>query len=142
MAWIWTVSGFKTTYLCQDLTLVSLCNNIHLLSIGEGKGESDNVLNNEDEEMKAAFEKLKSRTYALTVPLRIIALRNSVPPLWIKVSAFTCFVKDSRVNCTIGPWSLHPPYGIGHCTKKALNLHFTLLKFDAVSPSNHFSSLN
>lgn len=105
MAWIWTVSGFKTTYLCQDLTLVSLCNNIHLLSIGEGKGESDNVLNNEDEETKAAFEKLKSRTYALTVPLRIIALRNSVPPLWIKVSAFTCFVKDSRVNCTIGPWT-------------------------------------
>lgn len=105
MAWIWTVSGFKTTYLCQDLTLVSLCNNIRLLSIGEGKGESDNVLNNEDEETKAAFEKLKSRTYALTVPLRIIALRNSVPPLWIKVSAFTCFVKDSRVNCTIGPWT-------------------------------------
>ncbi|XP_071730489.1 uncharacterized protein [Rutidosis leptorrhynchoides] len=38
----------------------------------------------EDEEMKAAFENYKSKTYALTVPLRIVALRNSVPPLWIK----------------------------------------------------------
>ncbi|CAH1427475.1 unnamed protein product [Lactuca virosa] len=38
----------------------------------------------ENEEMKAAFESYKSKTYALTVPLRIVALRNSVPPLWIK----------------------------------------------------------
>lgn len=38
----------------------------------------------EDEEMRAAFESWKSKTYSLTVPLRIIALRSSVPPLWIK----------------------------------------------------------
>ncbi|KAI3692319.1 hypothetical protein L6452_32133 [Arctium lappa] len=38
----------------------------------------------ENEELKAAFESYKSKTYALTVPLRIVALRNSVPPLWIK----------------------------------------------------------
>ncbi|KAL8209930.1 hypothetical protein R6Q57_006662 [Mikania cordata] len=45
---------------------------------GEDVGEFDN------EELKAAFESYKSKTYALTVPLRIVALRNSVPPLWIK----------------------------------------------------------
>ncbi|XP_063938828.1 uncharacterized protein LOC108199705 isoform X2 [Daucus carota subsp. sativus] len=38
----------------------------------------------EDEETRAAFESWKSRTYSLTVPLRIVALRSSVPPLWIK----------------------------------------------------------
>ncbi|KAL8133235.1 uncharacterized protein LOC141712432 [Apium graveolens] len=38
----------------------------------------------EDEETRAAFESWKSKTYSLTVPLRIIALRSSVPPLWIK----------------------------------------------------------
>lgn len=58
---------------------------VHQQSIqGEGLGESDNVDDYEDEEMRAAFERLKSKTYALTVPLRIVALRNSVPPLWIK----------------------------------------------------------
>ncbi|XP_006854235.2 uncharacterized protein LOC18443994 isoform X1 [Amborella trichopoda] len=41
----------------------------------------DNLAN---EEMKAAFEEWKSKTYALTVPLRIITLRGSVPPSWIK----------------------------------------------------------
>lgn len=44
--------------------------------------ESDIVF--EDEETRTAFENWKSRTYSLTVPLRIIALRSSVPPLWIK----------------------------------------------------------
>ncbi|KAM7493652.1 hypothetical protein LguiB_028261 [Lonicera macranthoides] len=34
--------------------------------------------------MRAAFERWKSKTYALTVPLRVVALRNSMPPLWIK----------------------------------------------------------
>lgn len=36
-----------------------------------------------DEYLKAEFEKWKSTTYALTVPLRIAALRGSVPPSWI-----------------------------------------------------------
>ncbi|KAF6168788.1 hypothetical protein GIB67_012186 [Kingdonia uniflora] len=38
----------------------------------------------EDKELKAKFEKWKSKTYALTVPLRIVALRGSIPPTWIK----------------------------------------------------------
>lgn len=39
----------------------------------------------EDEEFRAAFERWKSKTYALTVPLKIVALRGSIPPSWIKV---------------------------------------------------------
>lgn len=38
----------------------------------------------EDEEMKAAFEKWKSKTYALTVPLRIVSLQGSFPQSWVK----------------------------------------------------------
>ncbi|CAK9158297.1 unnamed protein product [Ilex paraguariensis] len=47
-------------------------------------GKSENVESIEDKEMIAEFEKWKSKTYALTVPLRIVALRGSVPPLWVK----------------------------------------------------------
>ncbi|PWA73089.1 putrescine-binding periplasmic protein-related protein [Artemisia annua] len=46
--------------------------------------DSEVVEECENEELKAAFESYKSKTYALTVPLRVVALRNSVPPLWIK----------------------------------------------------------
>ncbi|KAF5774273.1 putative bacterial periplasmic spermidine/putrescine-binding protein [Helianthus annuus] len=46
--------------------------------------DSEDVRGYDSEELKAAFESYKSKTYALTVPLRIVALRNSVPPLWIK----------------------------------------------------------
>ncbi|XP_077244726.1 putrescine-binding periplasmic protein-like protein isoform X2 [Tasmannia lanceolata] len=38
--------------------------------------------NTEDKELKVAFEAWKSKTYALTVPLRIVALRGSIPPSW------------------------------------------------------------
>lgn len=38
----------------------------------------------DDEELKAAFQAWKSKTYALTVPLTIVALRGSLPPSWIK----------------------------------------------------------
>ncbi|KAF3795089.1 hypothetical protein EJ110_NYTH05967 [Nymphaea thermarum] len=38
-----------------------------------------------DEEMKSAFENWCSKTYALTVPLRVIALRGSMPPAWVKI---------------------------------------------------------
>ncbi|XP_030472131.2 uncharacterized protein LOC115690043 [Syzygium oleosum] len=38
----------------------------------------------EDKELEEAFEKWKSKSYALTVPLRVVALRGSVPPPWIK----------------------------------------------------------
>ncbi|CAN6487009.1 unnamed protein product [Victoria cruziana] len=37
-----------------------------------------------DEELKSAFEKWRSKAYSLTVPLRVIALRGSVPPAWVK----------------------------------------------------------
>lgn len=47
--------------------------------------DSEDVGEYDSEELKAAFEGYKSKTYALTVPLRIVALRNSVPPIWIKV---------------------------------------------------------
>ncbi|KAL2547980.1 putrescine-binding periplasmic protein-related [Forsythia ovata] len=50
----------------------------------DGVGKSGNVENIEDEETKAAFEQWKSKTYALTVPLTIVALQNSLPPLWFK----------------------------------------------------------
>ncbi|KAI3703593.1 hypothetical protein L1987_73783 [Smallanthus sonchifolius] len=46
--------------------------------------DSEDVGEYDSEELKAAFEGYKSKTYALTVPLRIVALRNSVPPIWIK----------------------------------------------------------
>lgn len=40
---------------------------------------------NEDKELIAAeFENWKLKTFALSVPLRIVALRGSVPPSWIK----------------------------------------------------------
>ncbi|XP_048500656.1 uncharacterized protein LOC104893138 isoform X3 [Beta vulgaris subsp. vulgaris] len=41
----------------------------------------DNV---DDEQWCEAFESWKSKTYALTVPLRVVALQGSVPPAWIK----------------------------------------------------------
>ncbi|KAF7809518.1 Putrescine-binding periplasmic protein [Senna tora] len=37
-----------------------------------------------DKDLEAAFNAWKSKTFALTVPLRIVALRSSVPPSWIK----------------------------------------------------------
>ncbi|KAK9215100.1 hypothetical protein WN944_007103 [Citrus x changshan-huyou] len=40
----------------------------------------------EDEKLKQEFEnwKSKSKTYALTVPLRVVSLQNSVPQSWVK----------------------------------------------------------
>lgn len=55
----------------------------------------------EDEEMTAAFESWKSKTYALTVPLRVVALRNSMPPLWIKVLSLACFLQFSFMLCLV-----------------------------------------
>ncbi|KAL2901031.1 Disheveled-associated activator of morphogenesis 1-A [Bienertia sinuspersici] len=48
-------------------------------SITEGRDELD-----VDDEQHEAFEKWKSKTYALTVPLTVVALQGSVPPAWIK----------------------------------------------------------
>ncbi|PON94652.1 Bacterial periplasmic spermidine/putrescine-binding protein [Trema orientale] len=44
----------------------------------------DSVEKLEDKKLEEAFETWKSKTYALTVPLKIVALRGSVPPSWIK----------------------------------------------------------
>uniref|UniRef100_A0A7N1A0H5 Uncharacterized protein n=1 Tax=Kalanchoe fedtschenkoi TaxID=63787 RepID=A0A7N1A0H5_KALFE len=38
----------------------------------------------EDKELNAEFERWKSKTFALLVPLRIVALQGSVPPSWLK----------------------------------------------------------
>ncbi|KAJ8548127.1 hypothetical protein K7X08_021363 [Anisodus acutangulus] len=53
-------------------------------SQGTGVGKSENVEDIDDEELQAAFEKWKSKTYALTVPLRVVSLSNSFPPVWLK----------------------------------------------------------
>lgn len=44
--------------------------------------DNENVV---DKELEAAFNTWKSKTYALTVPLKVVALRGSIPPSWIKV---------------------------------------------------------
>lgn len=39
--------------------------------------------------MDEAFEEWKSKKFALTVPLSVVALRDSIPPSWIKVRLST-----------------------------------------------------
>lgn len=39
-----------------------------------------------DKELEQAFNTWKSKSFALTVPLKVVALRGSIPPSWIKVS--------------------------------------------------------
>lgn len=57
----------------------------------EAEGERGLGGDTEDEDLKKAFEEWKSKPYALTVPLRIVGLRGSVPPAWLKVySLFPC----------------------------------------------------
>ncbi|KAL5214656.1 hypothetical protein ABZP36_003808 [Zizania latifolia] len=38
----------------------------------------------DDEEWRVALQQWKSKSYALSVPLRVVALRGSFPPAWIK----------------------------------------------------------
>lgn len=47
--------------------------------------EHDKNENAVDKELEAAFNAWKTKTYALTVPLKVVALRGSMPPSWIKV---------------------------------------------------------
>ncbi|KAK4787992.1 hypothetical protein SAY86_019311 [Trapa natans] len=54
----------------------------HDHQIGEKRGNVDGE--GEDMELKEAFEKWKSKSFSLTVPLRVVALRGSVPPSWVK----------------------------------------------------------
>ncbi|XP_028793652.1 uncharacterized protein LOC114749324 [Neltuma alba] len=50
----------------------------------EGRKHDNDTENVLDKDLEAAFNAWKSKTYALTVPLKIVALRGSVPPSWIK----------------------------------------------------------
>ncbi|XP_021725551.1 uncharacterized protein LOC110692785 isoform X2 [Chenopodium quinoa] len=52
--------------------------------IAEDKVSERAVQNVDSEQQREEFEKWKSKTYALTVPLRVVALQGSVPPAWIK----------------------------------------------------------
>ena len=49
------------------------------------KPENVENLEDDDKELRAKFQAWKSKTYALTVPLTVVALRGSLPPSWIKV---------------------------------------------------------
>ncbi|TVU15874.1 hypothetical protein EJB05_39416 [Eragrostis curvula] len=44
----------------------------------------EEVTEEDDEEWEAALQKWKGKTYALSVPLRVVALRGSYPPAWVK----------------------------------------------------------
>lgn len=50
----------------------------------DAHGDSKTVERPEKEELNAAFETWKSKTYALSVPLTVVALRGSIPPSWVK----------------------------------------------------------
>ncbi len=57
----------------------------------EAEGERGLGGDTEDEDLKKAFDEWKSKPYALTVPFRIVGLRGSVPPAWLKVGTlFSC----------------------------------------------------
>ncbi|KAG8100888.1 hypothetical protein GUJ93_ZPchr0169g29005 [Zizania palustris] len=47
-------------------------------------GAVEAAADEDDEEWKVALQQWKSKSYALSVPLRIVALRGSFPPSWIK----------------------------------------------------------
>ncbi|EYU29139.1 hypothetical protein ABFS82_05G120300 [Erythranthe guttata] len=47
-------------------------------------GESEEVENIEDEDLKSEFERWKTKSYALTVPLKIVALEGSLPTVWVR----------------------------------------------------------
>ncbi|XP_071919114.1 uncharacterized protein [Coffea arabica] len=57
--------------------------NCQFQDLGDVK-KSENLEEAEADELKAAFERWKSKTYALSVPLRVVALRNSLPSIWFQ----------------------------------------------------------
>lgn len=52
---------------------------------GSAAEDTDNISPEEQEELRKAFEEWKAKPYSLTVPLKIVGLRSSVPPAWLKV---------------------------------------------------------
>jgi hypothetical protein len=67
----------------------------------EAEGERGLRGDTEDEDLKKAFEEWKSKPYGLTVPLRIVGLRGSVPPAWLKVYSFFLVFFFFVVGCKI-----------------------------------------
>lgn len=66
-------------------------------------GISEKVEDIEDQNVKAAFDSWKSKTYALTVPLRIVALSNSIAPSWVKVcTAIFLLLLEVFTLCFLG----------------------------------------
>ncbi|KAM1139608.1 hypothetical protein FF1_039737 [Malus domestica] len=61
------------------------------------EAKSESLEKSEDNKLEAAFAAWKSKTYALTVPLRLAALRGSVPPSWVK-DFMQCQGKRSKVH--------------------------------------------
>ncbi|XP_057518788.1 uncharacterized protein LOC130799642 [Amaranthus tricolor] len=53
-------------------------------SIAEDDVQGRNAEDLDDEQLHEAFENWKSKTYALSLPLRVVALQGSLPPAWIK----------------------------------------------------------
>ncbi|KAJ7518043.1 hypothetical protein O6H91_21G052100 [Diphasiastrum complanatum] len=73
---------------CQIASISSLHLRSHksepVLNLDNLKPEPLTEQQDEDAEAKRAFEEWKSKPYALTVPLKIVGLRGSVPPIWLK----------------------------------------------------------
>ncbi|CAF1967149.1 hypothetical protein HID58_075115 [Brassica napus] len=54
-------------------------------SVSQNETDSDTVVVEEEERrLEAEFEAYKAKVYSLTLPLKLVALRGSVPPSWIK----------------------------------------------------------
>lgn len=70
------------------LLLIVQCLFLNIDSDSGGKYEDTGNL--DDKKLKEAFERWKTKPYALTVPLRIVALRGSIPPSWVKVCGISC----------------------------------------------------
>ena len=81
--WYVFLFPWKKLNLSSWLLLIVQC--IFLNIDSDGVGKSEDTENLEDKELKEAFKRWKSKPYALTVPLRIVTLRGSLPPSWVKV---------------------------------------------------------
>ncbi|KAF3484503.1 hypothetical protein F2Q69_00053716 [Brassica cretica] len=58
---------------------------ISIHSVSQNETDSHTVVVEEEERrLEAEFEAYKAKVYSLTLPLKLVALRGSVPPSWIK----------------------------------------------------------
>ena len=66
--------------------VINICGYVTAETGGEmGLGPSSEEVDAEEEDLDEVYEEWRSKPYALTVPLRIVSLRGSVPPAWMKV---------------------------------------------------------